>query len=86
MASPPADEMPADRPEPADENATLFSSVPKWMSISIEQATESILRAELFDDTSADSLRFRRSEWARANPANSFLESISFSTASGAAE
>lgn len=64
MASRRADEVPSPespdpsgQPEPADENATLLSSVPKWMSISIEQAAESILRAELIDDTSLSAAR-----------------------------
>lgn len=81
MASPPADEIPADpRPEPADENATLFSSVPKWMSISIEQAAESILRAELLDDTS---LSAARNEMEAADAPVDGAQLLSYLTKSG---
>lgn len=80
MASPPADEIPADRPEPADENATLFSSVPKWMSISIEQAAESILRAELLDDTS---LSAAREEMKAADAPVDGAQLLSYLTKSG---
>jgi serine/threonine protein kinase len=62
MANHSADDSSSPPPTPAadadaDDGATVFTTVPKWVDISIDQAADSILRAGILDDTSLSAAR-----------------------------
>lgn len=47
----------AESPPSGEDGATLFTSAPNWVDISIDQAADSILRAGLLDDTAMSAAR-----------------------------